>query len=132
MMANKQHIRVGKPRDQRIYIRVCDDEKLLFRQAAKRRGTTVSLAAVDAIRLMLGRLDQEDEEKNSPVVDELKSIRYELRRIGVNVNQIAHWANHENAVGMQGEADTLAAVAECRRLVERASAIIDRAEGGNR
>lgn len=127
-MARKRRKTINGPRTKAILIRVNNDEQQLFRQAAQQHGTTISLAAIDAIRLMLDQTNNEDEEKNSPIVDELKSIRYELRRIGVNVNQIAHWANREMILTDQEHDATINAIIQCRQLITQATTIINNAQ----
>ena len=86
-----------------MLIRVDDDEKRMLQDAARRRGQTVSLTVIEAVKLLEGSLYVEEEEHDSPTVQALRDIEYQLRRIGRNVNQIAHNVNREmNAIILHG------------------------------
>ena len=88
----------------RVLIRVDDDEKRMIQDAARRRGQTVSLTVIEAVKLLEGSLYVEEEEHDSPTVQALREIEYQLRRIGRNVNQIAHNANREMNATIEDEA----------------------------
>lgn len=126
-MARKQHHRGGVPRRHRVYVRVDGDEMGLFRRVAAARGTSVSLMVVDAVRALAGREDARAEERESPTVEQLRAIRDELHRIGVNVNQIAHNVNRDMRATPADEATAARAVEECRRLLDQTDGIIGRA-----
>ena len=53
-----------------------------------------------------------------------------VRRIGVNVNQIAHNANREMNATIGDEASASYAVRQCRELVARLDSIIDQSGNG--
>ena len=65
---------------------------------------TVSLTIIEAVKLLEGSLYVEEEEHDSPTVQALREIEYQLRRIGRNVNQIAHNANREMNATIEDEA----------------------------
>lgn len=94
-MARKRRCRQNGPREKAVLIRVDDDEKRMLQDAARRRGQTVSLTVIEAVKLLEGSLYVEEEEHDSPTVQALREIEYQLRRIGRNVNQIAHNVNRE-------------------------------------
>jgi predicted transcriptional regulator len=102
-MARKRRCRQNGPREKAVLIRVDDDEKRMLQDAARRRGQTVSLTVIEAVKLLEGSLYVEEEEHDSPTVQALRDIEYQLRRIGRNVNQIAHNVNREmNAIILHG------------------------------
>lgn len=72
----------------------------------------------------------EEEEHDSPTVQALREIEYQLRRIGRNVNQIAHNANREMNATIGDEASASYAVRQCRELVARLDSIIDQSGNG--
>lgn len=103
-MAGKRRCRQNGPREKAVLIRVDDDEKRMLQDAARRRGQTVSLTVIEAVKLLEGSLYVEEEEHDSPTVQALRDIEYQLRRIGRNVNQIAHNANREMNATIEDEA----------------------------
>ena len=106
-MARKRRCRQNGPREKAVLIRVDDDEKRMLQDAARRRGQTVSLTVIEAVKLLEGSLYVEEEEHDSPTVQALREIEYQLRRIGRNVNQIAHNVNREmNAIILHGIAQS--------------------------
>ncbi len=125
-MARKRRIRPGGPRVKGVLIRVDDDEKRMLQEAARKRNQTVSLTIIDAVKLLEGRLQVEEEEHDSPTVQALKEIEYQLRRIGRNVNQIAHNANREMNATIEDEASASYAVRQCRELIDHLDAVIER------
>ena len=102
-MARKRRCRQNGPREKAVLIRVDDDEKRMLQDAARRRGQTVSLTVIEAVKLLEGSLYVEEEEHDSPTVQALREIEYQLRRIGRNVNQIAHNANREMNATIEDE-----------------------------
>ena len=127
-MARKQRRGDGGPRGGRIHVRVSGDELAMFRRVAGERDTTVSRMVVDAVRALAGQADAEAEERSSPTVEQLRAVRAELRRIGANVNQIAHNANRDMRASPADEAMAVLAVRECQRLIERTDALIGRSD----
>lgn len=109
-----------------MLIRVDDDEKRMLQDAARRRGQTVSLTIIEAVKLLEGSLYVEEEEHDSPTVQALRDIEYQLRRIGRNVNQIAHNANREMNATIEDEASASYAVRQCRELVDHLDTVIER------
>ncbi|MFR5260640.1 MAG: plasmid mobilization relaxosome protein MobC, partial [Bifidobacterium longum] len=53
-------------------------------------------------------------------------IEYQLRRIGRNVNQIAHNANREMNATIEDEASASYAVRQCRELIDHLDTVIER------
>ena len=102
-MARKRRCRQNGPREKAVLIRVDDDEKRMLQDAARRRGQTVSLTVIEAVKLLEGSLYVEEEEHDSPTVQALREIEYQLRRIGRNVNQIAHNVNREMNATIEDE-----------------------------
>ena len=117
-MARKRRCRQNGPREKAVLIRVDDDEKRMLQDAARRRGQTVSLTVIEAVKMLEGSLYVEEEEHDSPTVQALRDIEYQLRRIGRNVNQIAHNATIED------EASASYAVRQCRELIDHLDAVI--------
>lgn len=54
-MARKRRCRQNGPREKAVLIRVDDDEKRMLQDAARRRGQTVSLTVIEAVKLLEGR-----------------------------------------------------------------------------
>lgn len=109
-----------------MLIRVDDDEKRMLQDAARRRGQTVSLTVIEAVKLLEGSLYVEEEEHDSPTVQALRDIEYQLRRIGRNVNQIAHNANREMNATIEDEVSASYAMRQCRELIDHLDAILER------
>ena len=78
----------GEQRSIQVHLMVNEEEAAMIRTAAKKRNQTVSLTIIEAVKLLEGRLQVKEEERDSPTVQALKEIEYQLRRIGRNVNQI--------------------------------------------
>lgn len=53
----------------------------MIRAAARKRNQTVSLTIIEAVKLLEGSLYVEEEEHDSPTVQALREIEYQLRRI---------------------------------------------------
>ena len=53
-MARKRRCRQNGPREKAVLIRVDDDEKRMLQDAARRRGQTVSLTVIEAVKLLEG------------------------------------------------------------------------------
>ena len=51
-MARKRRCRQNGPREKAVLIRVDDDEKRMLQDAARRRGQTVSLTVIEAVKLL--------------------------------------------------------------------------------
>lgn len=80
----------GAQRSIQVHLMVNEEEAAMIRAAARKRNQTVSLTIIEAVKLLEGSLYVEEEEHDSPTVQALREIEYQLRRIGRNVNQIAH------------------------------------------
>ena len=120
----------GAQRYIQVHLMVNEEEAAMIRAAAKKRNQTVSLTIIEAVKLLEGRLQVEEEEHDSPTVQALREIEYQLRRIGRNVNQIAHNANREMNATIEDEASASYAVRQCRELVARLDSIIDQSGNG--
>ena len=94
----------GEQRSIQVHLMVNEEEAGMIRTAAKKRNQTVSLTIIEAVKLLEGRLQVKEEERDSPTVQALREIEYQLRRIGRNVNQIAHNANREMNATIEDEA----------------------------
>ena len=110
----------GEQRSIQVHLMVNEEEAGMIRTAAKKRNQTVSLTIIEAVKLLEGRLQVKEEERDSPTVQALKEIEYQLRRIGRNVNQIAHNATIED------EASASYAVRQCRELIDHLDTVIER------
>ncbi|MEQ3273113.1 plasmid mobilization relaxosome protein MobC [Bifidobacterium catenulatum] len=120
----------GAQRSIQVHLMVNEEEAAMIRAAARKRNQTVSLTIIEAVKLLEGRLQVEEEEHDSPTVQALREIEYQLRRIGRNVNQIAHNANREMNATIEDEASASYAVRQCRELVARLDSIIDQSGNG--
>lgn len=78
----------GAQRSIQVHLMVNEEEAAMIRAAARKRNQTVSLTIIEAVKLLEGSLYVEEEEHDSPTVQALREIEYQLRRIGRNVNQI--------------------------------------------
>ena len=114
----------GAQRSIQVHLMVNEEEAAMIRAAAKKRNQTVSLTIIEAVKLLEGRLQVEEEEHDSPTVQALRDIEYQLRRIGRNVNQIAHNANREMNATIEDEASASYAVRQCRELIDHLEVII--------
>lgn len=56
-MARKRRCRQNGPREKAVLIRVDDDEKRMLQDAARRRGQTVSLTVIEAVKLLEALLE---------------------------------------------------------------------------
>lgn len=77
----------GAQRSIQVHLMVNEEEAAMIRAAARKRNQTVSLTIIEAVKLLEGSLYVEEEEHDSPTVQALREIEYQLRRIGRNVNQ---------------------------------------------
>lgn len=93
----------GAQRSIQVHLMVNEEEAAMIRAAARKRNQTVSLTIIEAVKLLEGSLYVEEEEHDSPTVQALREIEYQLRRIGRNVNQIAHNANREMNATIEDE-----------------------------
>ena len=114
----------GAQRSIQVHLMVNEEEAAMIRAAARKRNQTVSLTIIEAVKLLEGRLQVEEEEHDSPTVQALRDIEYQLRRIGRNVNQIAHNANREMNATIEDEASAPYAVRQCRELIDHLDAVI--------
>lgn len=114
----------GAQRSIQVHLMVNEEEAAMIRAAAKKRNQTVSLTIIEAVKLLEGRLQVEEEEHDSPTSQALRDIEYQLRRIGRNVNQIAHNANREMNATIEDEASASYAVRQCRELIDYLDAVI--------
>ena len=73
----------GEQRSIQVHLMVNEEEAGMIRTAAKKRNQTVSLTIIEAVKLLEGRLQVKEEEHDSPTVQALKEIEYQLRRPGV-------------------------------------------------
>ena len=128
-MARKRRCRQNGPREKAVLIRVDDDEKRMLQDAARRRGQTVSLTVIEAVKGVEGRRNGEGEARDGRTVQALRDIEYQLRRIGRNVNQIAHNANREMNATIEDEASASYAVRQCRELIDHLDAVIGQSGG---
>lgn len=119
----------GEQRSIQVHLMVNEEEAGMIRTAAKKRNQTVSLTIIEAVKLLEGRLQVKEEERDSPTVQALKEIEYQLRRIGRNVNQIAHNANREMNATIEDEASASYAVRQCRELIDHLDAVIGQSGG---
>lgn len=78
-----------KPRSTRIRIGIDADEALALEAAGEPYGMTITQVGATILRRWIGL----NKRPPSPVHNALSGIRAEIRRIGVNVNQLAHAAN---------------------------------------
>lgn len=75
----------GAQRSIQVHLMVNEEEAAMIRAAARKRNQTVSLTIIEAVKLLEGSLYVEEEEHDSPTVQALREIEYQLRRIGRNV-----------------------------------------------
>ena len=111
-------------REQRIYIRVTKTEKQQIQQAARANGTTVSRMIADLIMKKHGTIQQEQTERETPTVAELKRVRKEIWRIGTNINQIAHRVNQEIRVTPDDIATSHRDLDRCKDMINEITRII--------
>lgn len=121
----------GAQRSIQVHLMVNEEEAAMIRAAARKRNQTVSLTIIEAVKLLEGSLYVEEEEHDSPTVQALREIEYQLRRIGRNVNQIAHNANREMNATIEDEASASYAVRQCRELIDHLDAVIGSVEGAH-
>lgn len=120
----------GAQRSIQVHLMVNEEEAAMIRAAARKRNQTVSLTIIEAVKLLEGSLYvEEEEEHDSPTVQALREIEYQLRRIGRNVNQIAHNANREMNATIEDEASASYAVRQCRELIDHLDAVIGQSGG---
>lgn len=123
-MTRRKQTKTGTPRTRIISLRVNEEETRELASLAEQRGVTLSRFLIEAAR-QAGDIDKARQDaEQGPVVRELQRIRTEIWRIGHNVNQVAHNTNRDLAVSAEQETSVVAAVRECRGLVERVSEII--------
>ena len=116
-MTANQIQREGVRRDRIIIMRVDEETKQLMRRVSSERGQSFARAAVELFRQADGQQAIGRKEHDSPMVRELRRIRSEIWRIGINVNQIARLTNTE--LGATHEDVTV-----IRNQIERCNKII--------
>ena len=108
----------GAQRSIQVHLMVNEEEAAMIRAAARKRNQTVSLTIIEAVKLLEGSLYVEEEEHDSPTVQALRDIEYQLRRIGRNVNQIAHNANREMNATIEDEDEYQRVFQRCLEVME--------------
>lgn len=116
-MTANQIQREGVRRDRIIIMRVDEETKQLMRRVSSERGQSIARATVELFRQADGQRVRQRKEEDSPTVRELRRIRSEIWRIGINVNQIARLTNTE--LGATHEDVTV-----IRNQIERCNKII--------
>lgn len=123
-MAANQIQREGVRRDRIINLRVDEETKQLMRRVASERRESIARAAVELFRQADGQQAIERKEHDSPMVRELRRIRSEIWRIGINVNQIARLTNTELGATHEDVAVIRSQVDRCDRIVAGIDRII--------
>ena len=125
-MTRRKQTKTGARRTRIISLRVNEEEARELAGLAEQRGVTLSRFLIEAAR-QAGDIDKARRDaEQGPVVRELQRIRTEIWRIGHNINQVAHNTNRDLVVSAEQEANVVAAVRECGRLVEKVSGIFQR------
>lgn len=125
-MTRRKQTKTGARRTRIISLRVNEEEARELAGLAEQRGVTLSRFLIEAAR-QAGDIDKvRRDAEQGPVVRELQRIRTGIWRIGHNVNQVAHNTNRDLVVSAEQEANVVAAVRECGRLVEKVSGIFQR------
>ena len=128
-MAANQIQREGVRRDRIINLRVDEETKQLMRRVASERRESIARATVELFRQADGQQVRQQKEEDSPKVRELRRIRGEIWRIGINVNQIARLTNTELGATHEDVAVIRSQVDRCDRIVAGIDRIIaDRAD----
>lgn len=70
----------GAQRSIQVHLMVDEEEAAMIRAAARKRNQTVSLTIIEAVKLLEGRLQVEEEEHDSPTVQALREIRQRADR----------------------------------------------------
>ena len=123
-MTANQIQREGMRRDRIIIMRVDEETKQLMRRVASERRQSIARAAVELFRQADGQQVREQEERDSPTVEELRRIRSEIWHIGHNINQIARLTNtelgamHEDVTTIRNQVD------RCERIIAGIDRII--------
>ena len=112
----------GAQRSIQVHLMVNEEEAAMIRAAARKRNQTVSLTIIEAVKLLEGSLYVEEEKHDSPTVQALREIEYQLRRIGRNVNR-------EMNATIEDEASASYAVRHCRELIDHLDAVIGQSGG---
>lgn len=128
MNANQIH-HEGVRRDKIINLRVDEETKQLMRRVASERRESIARATVELFRQADGQQSIERKEHDSPTVRELRRIRSEIWRIGVNVNQIARLTNTELGATHEDVATIRNQVERCDRIIAGIDRIISSGPG---
>lgn len=123
-MAANQIQREGVRRDRIINLRVDEETKQLMRRVASERRESIARATVELFRQADGQQVRQQKEEDSPKVRELRRIRSEIWRIGINVNQIARLTNTELGATHEDVAVIRSQVDRCDRIVAGIDRII--------
>ena len=123
-MTANQIQREGVRRDRIIIMRVDEETKQLMRRVSSERGQSIARAAVELFRQADGQQAIERKEHDSPMVRELRRIRSDIWRIGINVNQIARLTNTELGATREDVAVIRGQVDRCDRIVAGIDRII--------
>ena len=120
--------KIPDPRDLRITVRVTVKEFIRARHAADKRGQTLADFARERI------LKPARKRRQPAVIVEHDAIdpdtRHQIRKIGVNINQIAH---RLNATGEIVPSQLIEALALLRRIINRSIEVPPRGpQNGNR
>ena len=106
---NQKHSH-NTPRNREIHIRVTEQQLSDIQQKAHEAGTSVSKYLITHALVEQTIHTEQEDKKNTT----LQTIRAEIHRIGVNINQIAHRVN------MGGKVD----IPTIERLLEKADSLI--------
>lgn len=116
MTANQiQH--KGRKRDHAVIMRVDAETRQLMRRVAANRHKSVARMTVEFFQQADGQITAEQEERDSPTVEELRRIRKELWHIGHNINQIARLTNTELGASHEDVTTIRSQVDRCDRII---------------
>lgn len=128
-MTANQVQREGVRRDKIIIMRVDEETKQLMRRVAANRRRSIARTTVELYRQADGQHVREQEEHDSPTVRELRRIRGEIWRIGININQIARLTNTELGATHEDVTTIRNQVERCDRIIAGIDRIISSGSG---